>query len=127
MPPDRRRTRAPALDARFDVPLRGVAVDAHTRCAHYRTERDIIAIRFPCCNVFYPCHACHDAVADHPAKPWDAATDLDERAVLCGTCRTVLTWRQYLHAEDACPNCGADFNPGCKTHLHLYFQNAESL
>lgn len=122
MPTNRRTTHPPATDPRFEVPLCGMGVDAETRCAHYATDRDVIAIRFPCCDVFYPCHTCHDAVADHPAQQWDAQADLDERTVLCGVCRTVLTWRQYLNAEHACPDCGADFNPGCTTHLHLYIR-----
>ncbi|PEN05690.1 hypothetical protein CRI93_12340 [Longimonas halophila] len=123
MPTNRRTTHPPETDPRFDAPLCGMGVDAETRCAHYATERDVIALRFPCCNVFYPCHACHDAVADHASQQWDAQADLDERAVLCGACRTVLTWRQYLNAEHACPDCGADFNPGCTTHLHLYIRD----
>ena len=120
-----RTTHPPNTDGRFDVPLCGVGVDAETRCAHYATERDVIAIRFPCCNVFYPCHACHDAVADHAARPWDAEADLDKQAVLCGACRIVLTWRQYLAADNACPHCSAEFNPGCATHLHLYMQDTK--
>ena len=120
-------TLAPAIDPRFDVPLRGVSVDHATRCAHYNDSHDIIAIRFACCDVFYPCHACHDAVADHKAQRWDARTDLDEEAILCGTCRTVLTWRQYLNSDHACPSCGAAFNPGCHTHLHLYMKHASSI
>lgn len=27
---------------------------------------------------------------------------------------------EYL-AADSCPNCGAEFNPGCAAHAHLYF------
>lgn len=125
MPDNRPTTAPPAHDARFTVPLCGVDVDAETRCAHYETARDVIALRFPCCDVFYPCHACHDALADHPAQQWDAASDLDKPAVLCGACRAVLTWRQYLAAEHTCPGCGAPFNPGCTTHLHLYMRGKQ--
>jgi hypothetical protein len=32
----------------------GKTVDEHTRCVHYATELDIIAIRFACCDRYYP-------------------------------------------------------------------------
>jgi uncharacterized CHY-type Zn-finger protein len=31
--------------------VRGVDVD-ESRCAHYGTERDVVAIRLPCCDTF---------------------------------------------------------------------------
>ena len=46
----------------------GPTVDDHTRCVHYATELDIIAIRFACCDRYYPCHLCHSETADHPAE-----------------------------------------------------------
>ena len=45
----------------------GPVVDEMTRCVHYRTEVDIVAIKFACCNEYYPCHRCHEETADHPA------------------------------------------------------------
>jgi len=104
-----------------DHEVRGVEVDAETRCAHYHTERDVVAIEFPCCGTFYPCFACHDAVADHPATRWPAA-DFDERAVLCGACGTELTISVYLDCESTCPACGTAFNPGCAAHVDRYFE-----
>jgi uncharacterized CHY-type Zn-finger protein len=94
-------------------------VDAQTRCIHYRTSLDIIAIRFVCCGEFYPCHLCHAETADHPAEQWPADSR-DERAVLCGNCAHVLTIAEYLSVA-SCPSCDAPFNPGCKLHSHLYF------
>lgn len=119
--PDMRVVRTPATDDRFAVSLRGVEVDPETRCAHYRGPRDIIAIRFPCCDVFYPCFACHEATTDHEAQRW-SPDQFDEAAVLCGACRTVLTIRQYLDGEHTCPSCGAAFNPGCVRHHDRYFK-----
>lgn len=107
-------------DDPFSVALRGVAMDAHTRCAHYHGPRDIIAIKFPCCGVYYPCHACHDARADHPAERWPADR-FEEHAILCGACRQTLSIRQYLACEHRCPHCSAAFNPGCMRHRALYF------
>ena len=121
MDSEHRTTHAPRCDDRFGVPLRGVEVDARTGCAHYRNPRDVIALRFACCETYYPCRACHDATADHEAVVWPRAR-FDEPAVLCGVCRTTTSARAYLRDGSACPHCGAAFNPGCKTHRHLYFE-----
>ena len=102
-----------------DVPVYGLPVDTETRCIHYHGETDVIAIRFRCCDRFYPCHACHDAVADHTPRVW-GVDEREANAVLCGECGAELSIERYLGVE-ACPNCGADFNPGCRLHRHLYF------
>jgi uncharacterized CHY-type Zn-finger protein len=116
----RRTTDAPAIDARFSVPLRGVKVDPETRCAHYDGARDVIAIRFACCDVYYPCFKCHRATAGHDAARWPNERR-DEPAVLCGVCGTTMTAGAYRRADHACPGCGAAFNPGCAAHWERYF------
>ena len=116
MPTDcRRRRLTPA-----DRPVVGVDVDAETRCAHYHTDRDVIAIRFPCCETFYPCFRCHEACVDHDAERWPRDW-FDEPAVLCGVCGFELTVRGYLDGDYQCPDCGAAFNPGCRRHADRYF------
>jgi uncharacterized CHY-type Zn-finger protein len=122
---DRRTTTAPATDDRFAVPLRGVAVDPETRCAHWDDPVDVVALRFGCCETYYPCDACHDAAADHEAVPWPRER-FDEPAVLCGACGATLAAREYLDGDDACPACGAAFNPGCRKHRDRYFEGAGS-
>src|SRR5688500_6653863 len=97
----------------------GPTVDEQTRCIHYRTTLDIVAIRFACCGQYYPCHLCHDETADHPSRPWSAGAS-DERAVLCGACWTELTVVEYLGAA-RCPACTAAFNPRCARHHSIYF------
>ncbi|MEU6204795.1 CHY zinc finger protein [Micromonospora musae] len=100
--------------------IHGKTVDDQTRCVHYATPVDVIAIKFACCLRYYPCHLCHEETADHPASQWP----LDQRgarAVLCGVCRTELTIEEYL-AVDSCPSCDALFNERCRLHTHLYFQ-----
>ncbi|MGN6125563.1 MAG: CHY zinc finger protein [Humibacter sp.] len=97
----------------------GPTVDDQTRCIHYRTPLDVIAIRFACCDEYYPCHLCHSECADHVSRPWPADAR-DEHAVLCGVCWTELTIAEYL-ATDACPACHAEFNPRCALHYPLYF------
>lgn len=100
----------------------GVDVGPETRCAHFRSDRDVIALRFGCCEAFYSCHACHDAVAGHDASPWPRDR-FDDPAVLCGVCETALTANVYLAADHECPSCGVAFNPGCAAHHDQYFEN----
>ncbi|MFW5934483.1 MAG: CHY zinc finger protein [Halolamina sp.] len=142
--------------------VRGVDVGPETRCRHYDSELDVIAIRFPCCGTFYPCYECHLAAADHEPERWgdesgDGApasveaegsadrtgvedegsthrtgvedqdsgertvTADDADAVLCGICGAVLTVAEYVDCDDRCPDCGAEFNPGCRRHYDRYF------
>jgi len=115
-----RTTHAPVTDARFSVPLRGVAVGPETRCAHYDGPRDVIAIRFACCEVYYPCIECHAVTTDHPATSWPHARR-HESVVLCGACDRTMAATAYLQADHTCPHCGAAFNPGCAAHHDRYF------
>ncbi|ATG51182.1 hypothetical protein CFK38_06320 [Brachybacterium vulturis] len=99
--------------------VHGPTVDEQTRCVHYRTARDVIAIRFACCRRYYPCHLCHEETADHPSRPWPPGSG-QQLAVLCGVCWTQLRIDDYVGASQ-CPQCGAAFNPGCAAHHPLYF------
>jgi uncharacterized CHY-type Zn-finger protein len=101
--------------------VEGVLLDPQTRCAHWRTPLDIIAIKMRCCETYYACRQCHDELADHDAAVWPSDA-WDERAVLCGACGVELSVRQYMACDNRCPACGAGFNPGCRTHYHLYFE-----
>lgn len=104
-----------------DPVVRGVDVGPETRCAHYDGDRDVIAIRFPCCDTYYPCFRCHEAVTDHDAERWPTA-EFDRNAVRCGVCGTELSVAAYLVAGHECPECGAAFNPGCADHHDRYFE-----
>nr|WP_129657291.1 CHY zinc finger protein [Rothia halotolerans] len=97
----------------------GLTVDEQTRCVHYRREVDVVAIRFACCGEYYPCHACHEETAGHPARTWPAES-FGEKAILCGVCRSELPISEYLGAA-SCPRCGTGFNERCSLHRHLYF------
>ncbi|MFB2600060.1 CHY zinc finger protein [Herbiconiux sp. P17] len=101
-------------------PVYGPTIDDHTRCIHYGTELDIVAIRFFCCGRYYPCHLCHAETAAHPAEQWPRAR-WHERAILCGDCKAEISIADYLEVT-ACPSCGAAFNEGCRLHSHLYFE-----
>ncbi|MFJ3957110.1 CHY zinc finger protein [Arthrobacter sp. NPDC090010] len=109
----------PAQHAPTPPPVLGPTVDDQTRCIHYRTPVDVVAIKFACCGEYYPCHLCHEETASHPAQTWPRDAR-DEHAILCGVCKHELTIEAYLSA-DTCPSCGALFNERCRLHTHLYF------
>lgn len=99
----------------------GKTIDGHTRCVHYRSALDIIAIKFACCNKYYPCHSCHEECAGHQAQVWPKS-HVEEYAILCGSCGTEHTIEHYMKNPTQCPSCNARFNPGCASHHHLYFE-----
>ncbi|WP_427835422.1 CHY zinc finger protein [Actinobacillus pleuropneumoniae] len=98
----------------------GLTVDDQTRCQHYHSVLDIIAIKFKCCNKFYPCYQCHQACETHDIERWQA-TEFYKHAILCGNCRQTLTIRQYMQVTH-CPYCQAQFNSGCQKHYSIYFE-----
>lgn len=104
-----------------DVEVAGFIVDDQSRCKHYHSEKDIISIKFKCCNTWYPCYQCHDALSSHSITQW-SKDEHDERAILCGNCGSKLTIREYLHCDSECPFCGIDFNTGCEKHHEKYFE-----
>lgn len=84
----------------------GLDVDGETRCAHWHGPTDVIALRMHCCNEWFPCYDCHQAVADHQASVWPR--ELREvEAVPCGVCGRVLRIDEYLTCESRCPGCDA--------------------
>lgn len=101
--------------------VRGLDLDANTRCRHYRGPMDIIAIKMKCCDTYYACIECHSALAGHAAKVWPQS-EWETQAILCGVCRTELSIGEYLKSGNRCPHCPAAFNPGCVNHYHLYFE-----
>lgn len=102
------------------VIVHGQTIDDETRCKHYHSKRDIIAIKFRCCEKYYPCYQCHNEAEDHSIVVWERTKFL-ERAILCGVCKYELTITEYMKSE-RCPNCASEFNPGCATHYPLYFE-----
>lgn len=103
------------------VVVHGRLVDEQTRCIHYRSPLDIVAIKFKCCDRYYACYFCHQDLESHPPARW-TREEFDRPAILCGACRAELRIEQYLSCGFACPSCGAPFNPGCANHYHLYFE-----
>ena len=101
--------------------VRGISVTKQTQCAHYHSERDIVAVRFKCCDAFYACIHCHEELADHAPLLW-SNNERETNAVLCGHCRSVMSINEYLGCNNRCPLCEAAFNPGCADHHHFYFE-----
>ena len=99
----------------------GISVNERTQCAHYHSERDLIAIKFKCCEAFYACIRCHEELANHAPVVWPAS-EFQVEAIYCGNCKSTLSITEYLQCDSTCPLCQVAFNPGCANHHHLYFE-----
>jgi uncharacterized CHY-type Zn-finger protein len=103
------------------IEIHGQVVDDQTRCSHYNSPLDIIAIKFKCCDRWFSCRECHDSSESHAAEVWPKE-QFDTAAILCGICGYQLTINSYLACGSACPECHSAFNPRCADHHHLYFE-----
>ncbi|ENH96297.1 hypothetical protein J416_11502 [Gracilibacillus halophilus YIM-C55.5] len=103
-----------------DFHVQGAMIDHHTRCAHYHSSTDIVAIKFRCCQTYYPCYQCHEEETNHSIRVWKKE-EFDQKAILCGNCANELTINEYL-GRDFCIYCQSAFNPNCQRHYHLYFE-----
>jgi uncharacterized CHY-type Zn-finger protein len=101
--------------------IKGKTLDPQGRCAHWHSERDIIAIKFACCGECYACYRCHEELADHSAQRWPRSAFREEKVILCGACRYEMSIEEYQDSNSSCPNCAAAFNPRCSLHWPLYF------
>ncbi|MBP2004668.1 CHY zinc finger protein [Halobacillus andaensis] len=100
--------------------VKGIQLDSQTRCAHYHSEVDIIAIKFHCCNNYYACYYCHKEMVNHSATKWPKE-EQGEHAILCGSCQHELTIHDYMNSR-SCPTCSHPFNEKCSLHFPLYFE-----
>lgn len=107
------------------VEVQGIGLDGETRCEHWHGDLDIIAIKFKCCELWYPCSDCHSAIAGHTAEVWSTG-EFAETAILCGACGNQFAIDDYLGCGSICPKCERGFNPGCAKHYHLYFERSAS-
>lgn len=99
----------------------GKNVDAQTRCEHYNSVLDIIAIKFKCCEQWFPCFKCHSEITSHQPQVWQIS-QYNTQAILCGGCGHQLSITEYLESESICPKCNSLFNPKCALHYDLYFE-----
>ncbi|GAB4093677.1 CHY zinc finger protein [Flaviaesturariibacter terrae] len=100
--------------------IKGFPIDDETRCEHYHSPLDIIALKFRCCGEWYPCIHCHEEAAGHAVQRWPES-EWHTKAILCGACKTELTIHAYFASGYKCPHCASAFNPRCHNHDHLYF------
>lgn len=98
----------------------GATVDQETRCIHYHTRKDIIAIKFRCCQKYYPCYQCHNESENHAIRVWKKQ-EYEESVVLCGVCRHQFSITDYI-TKGQCPQCRSTFNSNCSRHFQLYFE-----
>lgn len=103
------------------IEVKGNIIDDETRCEHYHSPLDVIAIKFKCCNQYYPCYECHQETTIHQSLVW-SRDERNTKAILCGLCKKELTIQEYFDCHNGCPNCKAKFNPDCSRHYHLYFE-----
>ena len=104
-----------------DIDIKGKTVDNETRCVHYHSPLDIIAIKFKCCSNYYPCYYCHQEETSHNTEVW-AKNEFDTKAVLCGICKMEMTITEYINSSYTCPSCYGKFNSKCSNHYHYYFE-----
>jgi len=104
--------------------VKGKLIDDQTRCQHYHSPLDIIAIKFKCCGDYFACYQCHEETVKHEPTVWKKE-EWDAKAVLCGVCKEELTINEYLRSNNQCQYCGSVFNPGCSKHYHLYFEKKQ--
>ena len=104
--------------------VKGIDLDENTRCSHYHSPLDVIAIKMRCCGEYYACIDCHAELTRHAPTVWPRQ-EWNQRAVLCGVCSSEMSVSQYLSSANRCPQCGAAFNPGCRNHYHLYFEYSD--
>lgn len=100
--------------------VKGKPIDQQTRCVHYHSVLDVVAIKFKCCNDYYPCYYCHQEDAGHAIELWEK-TAFETKAILCSICTSEMTIHEYKACGYQCPFCKAAFNPLCVRHDHLYF------
>ncbi|ELU77989.1 CHY zinc finger [Streptococcus pneumoniae PNI0076] len=52
------------------IEAQGFLVDKQTRCIHYHSKLDIIALQCYDCKKYYACYRCHDSLENHPFEPY---------------------------------------------------------
>ena len=100
--------------------INGLLVDDQSRCQHYHSTLDIVALKCFECQKYYACYQCHDSLEEHSFRAYPCQLKQD-KVLICGVCRHEMTIEEYQEAV-ACPNCHSVFNPACSKHYDIYFE-----
>ncbi|MGZ8559429.1 MAG: CHY zinc finger protein [Chitinophagaceae bacterium] len=98
------------MSNKADKEIKGKLVDNNTRCIHYQSPLDVIAIRFKCCREYCPCYKCHEETAGHKAEIWKK-DGWEQAAIICGLCKHEMTIYEYVNSGNQYPSCSGLFNP----------------
>lgn len=85
------------------IEAQGFLVDKQTRCIHYHSKLDIIALQCYDCKKYYACYRCHDSLENHLFEPYPSSL-IQDKPILCGVCLNLLTYKQYKESL-SCPFC----------------------
>lgn len=102
------------------VTIYGEWIDRNTRCKHWNLELDVIALKFKCCDRYYPCYLCHAENVEHEACRWLGQELSLVPMVVCGVCYHQYTYMEYSNTGYTCVNCLSNFNPKCSLHTEHY-------
>ncbi|MFL4356214.1 CHY zinc finger protein [Streptococcus uberis] len=100
-----------------NLPFLGMALDEQSRCYHYHSENDIVALKCQSCQKYYACYHCHDSLEDHL---FVATNSQESYPVMCGVCQHLLSLKDYQ--KGYCIFCQNPFNPKCSLHYDVYFK-----
>lgn len=84
------------------VEAQGFLVDKQTRCIHYHSKLDIIALQCYDCKKYYACYWCHDSLENHIFEPYPLSL-IQDKPILCGVCLKLLTYKQYKESLSVAP------------------------
>ena len=99
--------------------IHGLLVDKESRCQHYHSPLDIVALKCYDCQKYYACYQCHDHIEDHRFRAYPCHIRQD-KVVICGVCLHEMTIENYQKSV-SCSHCHSRFNPACSKHYDIYF------
>ncbi|MFD0845206.1 CHY zinc finger protein [Streptococcus saliviloxodontae] len=99
----------------------GLDLDRESRCRHYHSQLDIVALKCFLCQRYYACYKCHNACQNHSFAPYPLSRR-EDLVVICGVCHKEMTIADYKEVS-ACVACQSPFNPRCHLHEAIYFKS----
>ena len=78
--------------------INGLLVDDQSRCQHYHSPLDIVALKCFECQKYYACYQCHDRLEAHIYRAYPCQLKQD-KVLICGVCRHEMTIEEYQDVE----------------------------